>query len=122
MVLYKGYSSFEFQRTKEFAINDVELVKLDLLNHIFTPQGSRVMLPRFGTQIPFMVFEPLDEDTVDTIADELDRVFLADPRVEVLEFNVLPDFNTNAITAAAKLFYIELNLVDDFELNIQFEN
>lgn len=121
MALYKGYSSFEFQRAKEFTLTDIDLVKLDLLNTIFTPVGSRVMLPTFGTLIPSMTFEPLDDDTIETVVEELSRTFAFDPRVEEIAINVSPDFDTNSLTVAARLFYVELNLVDDFELNIQFE-
>ena len=119
--LYRGFSSFEFQATKNFRIQDIELVKFDLLNHIFTKRGERVMMPTFGTVIPELVFEPLDEDTLETLEDELRFVFDYDPRVELLELEIQPDYNNSAVTAAARLFYVELNLVDDMELNIQFE-
>ena len=65
--LYRGYSSFEFEATGSFKINDVELIKLDLLNHIFTRRGERVMMPRFGTIIPDLVFEPLDDETIEIV-------------------------------------------------------
>ena len=119
--LYKGYSSFEFQRTKNFKVTDVELVKLDLLNHIFTTRGSRVMMTRYGTSIPLMLFEPLDDDVIVTIEEELRLVFEADPRVDLLTLNIQPNIDEQTITASAKLSYIELNITDDFELNLQFE-
>ena len=55
--LYRGYSSYEYQNKKTFSVTDVELVKLDLLNHIFTRKGDRVMMPNFGTRIPDLAFE-----------------------------------------------------------------
>ena len=121
MALYKGYSSFEFERIKQFEINDVELVKLDLLNHIFTRKGQRVMMPTFGTVIPDLVFEPLDEETLEILEDELRTVFDFDPRVEIvsLELNVQADQQT--VNVPVKLFYVELDIVDGFELNISFE-
>jgi len=119
--LYKGMSSFEFQARKTFSLQDVELVKMDLLNHIHTKRGSRVMMPNFGTQIPEMAFEPLDEETVDIIREELLTVFEFDPRVDLLDLDVQPDYERNQITAAARVFYVELNLVDNIELHITFE-
>ena len=121
MALYKGYSSFEFERIKQFEIIDVELVKLDLLNHIFTRRGSRVMMPTFGTVIPDLVFEPLDDQTTEILEDELRMVFDFDPRVETvsLELNVQEDQHT--VTASVQLYYVELEIVDNFELNIVFE-
>lgn len=118
--LYKGFSSFEFQRKKTFKINDIELVKLDLLNHIFTKRGERVMMPNFGTVIPEMVFEPLDETTVDIVESEVTRVLNFDPRVEILEMQVQPDYDQGSLYVGARVLYIELNRVDNLELNIQF--
>lgn len=119
--LYRGFSSFEFQKKKSFSLTDVELVKMDLLNHIFTKRGSRVKMPTFGTIIPDLVFEPLDEEVTETLREELQTVFEYDPRVNVLDFSIQPNFNTGEVTASARLFYVELQSVDDFELNIQFE-
>jgi len=119
--LYRGYSTFEFQRNKSLNIKDVELVKLDIINHIFTPRGSRVMMPDFGSGIAELAFEPLDEDLVDEVYAELLTIIDYDPRVSIVNLSVTPDFDTNSVYVEARLFYIELNTVDDFELNIQFE-
>lgn len=121
MALYKGFSSFEFAQKKKFRLTDVELVKMDLLNHIFTKRGSRVMMPTFGTDIPNLVFEPLDEEVVELVREQLQQVINFDPRVEGLELNVQPNFGTGEIIASARLLYVELNTVDSFELNITFE-
>ena len=118
--LYKGYSSYEFERTKEFAVTDVELVKLDLLNHIFTARGERVMMSTYGTSIPRLLFEPLDDEVLAILEDELRDVFDADPRVELLTLDVQPSLDEQTVTAQAKLQYVELQVVDDFELNLQF--
>jgi len=119
--LYRGYSSFEFENTGSFRINDVELIKLDLLNHIFTRRGERVMMPRFGTIIPDLVFEPLDDETLETLESELRLVFDFDPRVELLDLEVTPDADTNAVTIAARIQCVELDTVELMNLNIEFE-
>ncbi len=119
--LYRGFSSFEFENTGSFKINDIELIKLDLLNHIFTRRGERVMMPTFGTIIPDLVFEPLDEETIDQLESELRLVFDYDPRVELLDLVVTPDIDGNAVTAAARILCIELDTVELMNLNIEFE-
>jgi len=119
--LYRGFSSFEYQKVKSFSLRDVELVKMDLLNHIFTLKGERVMMPTFGTLIPELVFEPLDEDIVDQVYEELETVFAYDPRVTTLRLEVFPNFENNAVMVAAELFYVELNMSGNIDLNIQFE-
>lgn len=122
MALYKGYSSFEFQKNKTFNLTDVELVKLDLLSHIFTRRGERVAMSNFGTIIPDIVFEPLDEETVDIIDTEIRAVIDFDPRVRLTAIRVYPDYDNGAVHVEAVLFYIELDIVDNFELNIVFED
>lgn len=120
--LYKGFSFFEYQRNKTFRVIDIDAVKLDLLSHIYTKRGSRVMMPSFGTIIPELVFEPLDQETLDVLEEELTRVFNYDPRVQLLNLSVTPDTDNYIVMVSATLMYVELEMVDNFELNIQFEN
>jgi len=119
--IYRGYASFEFQQNKSLSLRDISLVKMDLLNHIFTIKGTRVMMPNFGSIIPILAFEPLDEILVDDVYAELLTIFDYDPRVELISLSVIPNFDTNSVYATAMLRYVELNTVDDFNLNIQFE-
>lgn len=119
--LYRGYSSYEYEANKTFNINDVELVKLDLLNHIFTRRGDRVMMPSFGTRIPDLAFEPMDEITLAVLEEDLRAVVAFDPRVELLDLVITPSYDTNSVTAAVRLLYIELDLTGDIDINITFE-
>lgn len=128
MARYKGFST-KFYGTCEghrnvstqFALKDVELVKQDLLNHIFTTKGERVMQPTFGTIIPSLLFEPFDSFVTTVVQEELSRVIRDDPRVELLSLSVTPNEDEHTITAVILLRYVELNLVDNFNLNIQFQ-
>lgn len=120
-IFYKGYSSFEFQSNRTFKLTDIELVKMDLLNHIFTRKGERVMMSSFGTNIKDLVFEPLDADTMDTLRTELETVFNYDPRVDLLDLTLVPDYDNNSVTATAILKYVELDLIDNMNINIYFE-
>lgn len=121
MALYKGFSSFEFERRKTFKITDFELVRLDLLNHIFTRPGERLMMPNFGSIIPELTFEPLDDQTLDILQEDLQRIVNFDPRVELIDLEVYPDYDTNSVAAHVKLFFIELDLINTMDLNIAFE-
>lgn len=119
--LYRGYSSYEYQPHKTFSIQDIELVKLDLLNHIFTRKGERVMMPAFGTRIPDLAFEPLDPITLSILEEDLRMVIDFDPRVSLVEMKLLPSYDTGTVAATVKLMYVELNMIDTLDLNIQFE-
>jgi phage baseplate assembly protein W len=119
--LYRGFSSHEYRTKKVFGISDIELVKLDLLNHIFTRKGERVMMPNFGTRIPDMIFEPLDELTLMIIDEDLNDVIKFDPRVELVSMSVVPDYDNNTVIASVQLYYIEFKVVDGMDINITFE-
>lgn len=119
--LYKGFSSYQFQRAKTFKLRDLELVKLDLLNHIFTKRGERVMMPAFGTIVPELVMEPLTSGLADLVQEEIVRVINYDPRVELLTIQTTPDFDRSSLSVAARAFFIELNMTSTIELNIEFE-
>lgn len=119
--IYKGFSTYEFQKNKTFKMNDVELVKMDILNHIFTRKGERVMMTEFGSIIPDLVFEPLDEETLDTLEVEIRRVLNADPRVALLDLTMDPLYDQNQVTVHIQVQYIELNIVGNIDLNITFE-
>ena len=119
--LYRGYSSYEYQNNKSFSLTDIELVKLDLLNHIFTRKGERVMMPNFGTRIPDLAFEPLDNYTLSILGEDLRAVFAFDPRVELMALNIIPIPDSNTVIASAKLLYVELNMQGSLDINITFE-
>lgn len=116
--LYRGYSSFEYERVGSFTVKDIDLVKLDLLNHIFTRKGSRVRMPQFGTTIPDMPFEMIDESLLEDLHSELTAVFEYDPRVKLIELRVIPYHDINTVMASATLLYVEFDVVD--VLNLDF--
>ena len=120
-IRYHGFSSKQYLRRKQsMTLTEVALVKQDLMNHIFTRRGERRMNPRFGTDIPDMVFEQIDDDAIRVIRSEMERVFGLDPRVAVVDMAVyaIPDMNT--IVASAVLQYLELDAVDRLDLQIEF--
>ena len=116
--LYRGFSSYEYQQSKNFTLRDVELVKLDLLNHIFTRKGERLMMPQFGTRIPDMAFEPLDELSLMIIEEDLNTVIAFDPRVSLVSMNIVPNYDSNTVVATVVLYYVELNMTDGMDINI----
>jgi phage baseplate assembly protein W len=112
--LYKGFST-----VNRFGITDIELVKRDLLNHIYTIKGERVMMPNFGTRIPTLTFEPNDEYTKQIIEEDLTEVFNYDPRVQLISLVVLPLPDNNAIVALADLLYLEFNVQDVLHIEVK---
>lgn len=118
-MFYHGLSSKNWMKTKNLGISDIEVVKQDLMNHIYTPLGSRVMMPTFGTRIPLMTFELNDEVTRQIIEDDLRTVFEYDPRVQLITLQVLsvPDHNT--IAAFADLLFIEFKVTHTIHIEVK---
>lgn len=119
--IYKGFSTKQYQKDKNFVMTDLDLVKEDLINHIFTRPGERVRMAQFGTIIPDLVFRPLTDDILDIIKEELTGVFLYDPRVQLVDIAVIALKEELAVVALVDLNYIELNLQDRMSLRIEFE-
>lgn len=115
--LYRGFSTADFQKKKTFSVVDQELVKRDLLNYIYTIPGERPHMPDFGTRIPLMTFELLDDITLNIIREDLKKAITYDPRLELLDMVVLAVPDSNSVVAAIDVKYVELNLTDTIRLD-----
>lgn len=116
--IYRGFSTANWLNTRSLVLTNVELVKRDLLNHIYTVKGERLMMPNFGTRIPILTFEPNDTITQKIVRDDLMEVFNYDPRVSVISLDVLSLPDNNAILAIATLFYVEFQVQDVLHIEI----
>lgn len=116
--IYKGFSTVNWISNKTVALTNIDLVKQDLLNHIWTIKGERVMMPNFGTRIPVIPFEQNDDITRQIITDDLTAVFNYDPRVKLLSLNIMSLPSNNAIIAIADLLYVEFNVTSTLHIEI----
>jgi len=112
---YLGFSTFN-PTSKGFQLTGKDLIVRDLLNHIYTLKGERVMLPDFGTRIPLMAFEPLDQLTLSAVEEDLKAVIDYDVRVELVDLAVMALPDNNAIVAFIDLKYVELGTVETLRL------
>ena len=121
--LYRGFSSANYLNTKlGFILTDVAIIKRDLLNHIFTRKGSRLNMPTFGTLIPDLIFEPMDDQTLQQITEEVQYVINYDPRVALLDMNVIPLYEYNSVVVSTVVQYLELDMQDRLDINIEFSS
>lgn len=115
--LYRGFSTAEFQKTRSFGLTNQELVKRDLLNYIYTIPGERPHMPDFGTRIPLLTFELLDDITLNIIREDLKKAIAADPRLELIDLVVLAMPDSNSVVAALDVRYLELNVSETIRLD-----
>jgi len=108
MAIYKGYSTLNSQFTG-VKLQDIELVKRDLLNHFGIRRGEKLMNPTFGTSVHDIIMEPLTEETKNLLVDEIQQVIEHDPRVELTELVVDELPQGNGIGAQVSLLYVQQN-------------
>lgn len=121
MSTYKGISFFQYQYNKSILLTDIKLVNRDIYNHIFTRKGDRVKMPTFGTSIPDMLFEQLDDELMFLLDVELREVIAYDPRVQLLSLKLYPLYDLGTVYAVADLQYIELDLNGRLDIKLEFE-
>lgn len=77
-----NFSGFSTKNKK--AINTVltgkDLVIEDLMNHIMTRKGERIMMPTFGSIIHDLIFEPLTSEVSVLIEEDIKGIVDEDPR------------------------------------------
>jgi phage baseplate assembly protein W len=120
--LYKGISFQNFTKNKNIKLYDIELIKKDIYNNIFTRRGERVQMFTYGTRIPDIIFEPLDDIVLSIIYDDLHQVVENEPRVQLLSLKIVPLYDRNVVVCSMNLYYVELDFNDTFDVNIQFES
>ena len=74
----------------------------------------------FGTRIPGLLFEQIDQTAIDVIIEDLTYVFAYDPRVRLDSLQVTPVYEQNAILVQAQVTYLELNISDPFVIQLSF--
>lgn len=122
-VKYKGFSSAGFDKSRTFVLTDEELIKKDLFNRIFTSKikGERIMMEDYGTSIPDIPFEMLDEETIDEVVTEIEFAVKQDPRIELLSITPLADQKANSLRVSCDIRYVELGRTDQLIINLIYE-
>ena len=80
--IYKGFSTKDRIRPP-YTLTNGEAVKTDLLNELYTRKGERVMRPNYGTSIYDLIMNPLDDYVEQEVREEVQRICLKAPRVEI---------------------------------------
>ena len=77
---------------------NIDSVRTSVDNIIGTFQGERCMLPSFASRIKDLLFEPLTEQLMDFIGNEVKRVIEKwDDRVYILGVNFFADHDRNYV-------------------------
>ena len=84
----------------------LDLAKQDLDNHFKIRKGEKWSQPSFGSMLPFYVFQPLDENTIELIEQDVNDVVTYDPRFSLMTKNVRVTEDSSSITISIQLLYL----------------
>lgn len=119
---FKGYSTIN-KTWGNFKLYDIDLAKRDLLNEFYTRKGERLMSPQFGSIVWDLLFDPLTDEVVDAIRADCLRIVTKDPRLDLLDIDIVDNEHTIIVTIILK--YVptatETELVAVFNRNLTAE-
>jgi phage baseplate assembly protein W len=115
---YKGFSSKETSNT--FKLNDIDLVKQDLINHFYIRKGEKLMNPNFGTVIWDLLFEPFTEEVKQLITKDVEQIINYDPRIAIN--GVVIDSTDMGIRIQADITYLPFNINERMTFDFDKEN
>lgn len=113
-----GYTTVE----KDFGntvLENIDLAKRDLLNHFYTKRGERLGEPDFGSILPLMVFEQLDDTSVFIVEDDVRIIVESDPRWNLIDLNTT--IGQNSIECEIFLNYVPTTTTTELYLNYTTE-
>ena len=101
--------------SKKFSLYDDQLVIVDFLNALNTPQGQKVGNPAYGTSIWTYIFEPNIPEVQIQIDNEIRRIAALDPRIVLGAITTYPYENgfltevEMAVSATNQVQLLQLN-------------
>jgi phage baseplate assembly protein W len=73
-------------------------IKSNLINLLLTYKGERVLNPQFGADLPRLLFEPINNDTLIKIENQIiTSVSTYIPEITITNIEITPDTDRNTI-------------------------
>ena len=118
MPIFAGFSTKNLKAINH-QLFDKDLVIEDLMNHIMTRKGERVMLPNYGSIIHDMLFEPLTTETTELIEEDLKDIINDDPRCKFVSIEITDSDHT--INAMLRISILPSNETVDLTIDLDRE-
>jgi phage baseplate assembly protein W len=103
-------------------LTGLDLAKQDLSNHFGIRKGEKWTNPEFGSNLPYHVFQPLDEATVDLIEQDVIDVVNYDPRFELASNIIRVEEDAYTVTIRIELVYLPTTTPTDLVLKFDRES
>lgn len=119
--IYRGFSSTR-EDTVATEVYDIELVKIDLMNHFNTRLGERVRRQKHGSIIWDLFGNLFDERTESAVRADVERIINSDPRVRLhnMKVDIRPD--EHSITVSLNLYYVEFDMTEWIDFTFRERN
>ena len=93
------------------AIRNANAISRSVRNLVFTVPGEKPFQPDVGSNVSRLLFENLDELTANSIKSEIENTIKTyEPRVELNEVIVDPNYDNNAFDVVIKYYIIGLDV------------
>jgi phage baseplate assembly protein W len=97
-----------------------DATRVNLINFLLTNKGERYLNPTFGSNIKLMLFENINQDTLDEIEDILSEdIKNYFPKVNPTSLKITSSPDTHTIRFYLKYKIIESNIEDELLINIE---
>lgn len=116
---YRGLSTVG-NPSNSFALYDLALIKQDIINHFHIRRGEKLENPEFGTIIWDVLFDPLDEQLKELIAQNVTEIVNYDPRVKVDQL-VVSQYESG-IQIECELTYLPYNISEAIRFRFDQDN
>lgn len=116
---YRGLSTVS-NPSNSFALYDLALIKQDIMNHFHIRRGEKLENPEFGTIIWDVLFDPLDEQLKELIAQNVTEIVNYDPRVKVDQL-VVSQYESG-IQIECELTYLPYNISEALRFRFDQDN
>ena len=116
---YRGLSTVD-PNSKDFVLNDISLIKQDIVNHFHIRLGEKLEQPEFGTIIWDVIFEPLTDALKSAIVKNVTNIINYDPRVSAN--NITVDSFEYGIQIYAELTFVDYNISEKLRFTFDSRN
>lgn len=97
-----------------------DAIKANMLNYFLTGRGERYLDPLFGSTLRQVIFDNVNNDTVDNLESIVkEGLYLYFPRVILTDFNIVSDTDNNSVVVFMKYAVSETNIEDELIINFQ---
>ena len=117
--MYRGISTVNPDNTN-FSLNDIGLIKQDIINHFHISQGEKLENPEFGTILWDVIHDPLTSDLENAIKENVEQIINGDPRVRANSIIITPF--ESGIQIEVDLTYVKYNISEKMRLTFDENN